>query len=87
MAVLGHGFDTVVAGQPHIMDGTSAAAPVMAGLLSLVNDARLAQGQPPLGTITVAGTFLKIIFVDSFMQHIISRLRQPVALPAPVGPP
>ena len=39
-------------GSPTFIGGTSAACPVAAGLLSLVNGALLAAGRPPLGLVT-----------------------------------
>lgn len=34
---------------PNLVDGTSVASPISAGVLTLVNDALIAAGKPPLG--------------------------------------
>ena len=39
----------VLAGRVVAAFGTSAAAPTFAGVVSLLNDARIRQGKPPLG--------------------------------------
>lgn len=36
-------------GEPALIDGTSCATPAFAGFVALLNDARLARGQPSLG--------------------------------------
>ncbi|KAH9053814.1 subtilisin-like protein [Lactarius vividus] len=36
-------------GEEFIADGTSCSAPIVAGIISLLNDYRLSQGRPPLG--------------------------------------
>jgi len=39
----------VAGGEPNAFDGTSASAPIMAGVVSLVNAARLAEGKHAVG--------------------------------------
>jgi hypothetical protein len=45
----GRNYITVLAGSLTPVDGTSAATPTFAGVVSLMNDARLSQGKAPLG--------------------------------------
>ncbi|KAI0258483.1 tripeptidyl peptidase A [Gloeopeniophorella convolvens] len=42
-------FLVVIGGNPELVAGTSVAAPTFAGVVGLLNDARLAAGQPTLG--------------------------------------
>jgi len=42
-------YITVWNGTAHILDGTSASSPAMAGIVALVNDALATLGRPPLG--------------------------------------
>lgn len=49
VAMAGHNYQVTVGGQTLIESGTSASTPVLAGMVSLVNSARLASGKPPLG--------------------------------------
>lgn len=49
VAAMGYRIVTVWNGKPKIVDGTSASAPIFAGVVALLNDARLAQGKSPLG--------------------------------------
>jgi len=49
IAAQGYHFDIVYAGKNILVDGTSAASPAAAGVLTLVNDALLAAGKPTLG--------------------------------------
>jgi tripeptidyl-peptidase-1 len=49
VALIGHLYPILVGGEVNIKDGTSASTPVMAGILSLVNDARLSAGKPAVG--------------------------------------
>jgi len=49
VAALGEGYQVVIHGQPESVDGTSASAPMFAGLVSLLNEARLAKKMPPMG--------------------------------------
>lgn len=42
-------FLIVIGGQFFLIGGTSAASPTFAGIVSLLNDARISNGQPPLG--------------------------------------
>jgi hypothetical protein len=49
VAALGQGFQVVYNGQVKVMGGTSASAPTFAALVSLLNEARLQGGMPPMG--------------------------------------
>lgn len=49
IAALGQIFSVVWNGSIIQVDGTSCAAPTAAGVLTLVNDALIADGRPPLG--------------------------------------
>ena len=52
--MLGHSYEVVIAGKTYLVDGTSAAAPVFAGVLSLVNSARIKAGKSPVGFANTA---------------------------------
>jgi tripeptidyl-peptidase I len=52
VAVLGYNYAVVLGGQTYQESGTSASAPVFAGMITLVNDARMSAGKAPLGYIT-----------------------------------
>ena len=47
-----------------VIDGTSASAPIFAGLLTLVNDRLLHNGLPPLGWVTPRLYALQPLFRD-----------------------
>eukprot|EP01095_Lingulamoeba_sp_RSL-Kostka_P014296 TRINITY_DN618_c9_g1_i1.p1 TRINITY_DN618_c9_g1~~TRINITY_DN618_c9_g1_i1.p1 ORF type:complete len:625 (-),score=247.63 TRINITY_DN618_c9_g1_i1:139-1980(-) len=49
IATLGHSYMIVHDGKTLPVDGTSASAPVFAGLLTLINDQELNAGRPPIG--------------------------------------
>jgi len=49
VAACGRNFLVVIGGELAPVDGTSAAAPTFAGVVSLLNDMRLNAGVPPLG--------------------------------------
>ncbi|KAJ6784142.1 hypothetical protein PWT90_04172 [Aphanocladium album] len=49
VAAMGYRIVTIWNGKPKVVDGTSASAPIFAGVVALLNDARMAQGKPPLG--------------------------------------
>ena len=51
ISTLGHNLLFVLGGVLGTVDGTSASGPVAAGLLTLINDALLHQGLPPLGLV------------------------------------
>ncbi|KAF8076737.1 subtilisin-like protein [Lyophyllum atratum] len=42
-------FKIFLSGKPVLIGGTSASSPAFAGIVALLNDVRLANGQPPLG--------------------------------------
>lgn len=46
---LGEGYRVYVDGLPQPVGGTSASAPMFAGLISLINEQRLSKGQAPMG--------------------------------------
>jgi len=49
VALVGHNFDVCIAGQFYEVSGTSCSTPTTAGMITLINDARLSAGQSPLG--------------------------------------
>jgi tripeptidyl-peptidase-1 len=49
VSALGEGFQVVANGQVSSIGGTSAAAPTFAGLVSLLNEARIKAGKPAMG--------------------------------------
>lgn len=49
VAVMGHSYITVGGGNFSGADGTSASAPVFAGMITLINDARLQAGKKAIG--------------------------------------
>jgi tripeptidyl-peptidase-1 len=49
VAALGEGFQILQNGNTTVVGGTSAAAPTFAGLVSLLNEARLKAGKPAMG--------------------------------------
>lgn len=49
VAAVGHNLECRIAGKAQSIDGTSAASPIFAAMLVLVNDRRLAAGKAPLG--------------------------------------
>lgn len=51
VSTLGHNELCVVSGDITPVDGTSASGPVLAGLMSLLNDQRLHAGLPPMGLL------------------------------------
>jgi len=54
VALVGHNYLVYIGGQLYQVSGTSCSAPTFAGMLSLVNDARLNQQKSPLGFVTPA---------------------------------
>ena len=49
VSAVGEGFMIVSAGQNFAVDGTSCSTPTFAGIVALLNDARVFAGKPPLG--------------------------------------
>lgn len=49
VAALGEGFQVVLGGEVVGIGGTSASTPMFAGLISLINEARIAKGGKPMG--------------------------------------
>ncbi|KAJ3879566.1 peptidase S8/S53 domain-containing protein [Lentinula edodes] len=45
----GVNFRVFIGGNPYLISGTSASSPTFAGIVALLNDARLHAGLPPLG--------------------------------------
>jgi len=54
VAMAGLNYEVVIAGKTYKVSGTSASAPVVAGMVSLVNAARLKAGKPALGFLNTA---------------------------------
>ncbi len=53
-AALGNSFFVIIGGQAYDVSGTSCSAPVVAGMLTLVNNARLNAGKPAVGFVNPA---------------------------------
>merc|ERR1739838_535597 len=49
VAALGEGFQVLASGSVQSVGGTSASAPTFAGLVSLLNEARVKAGKPVMG--------------------------------------
>jgi len=49
IAAQGYSFTVIDKGRPAMLSGTSASAPVVAGIIALLNAARRTKGLPPLG--------------------------------------
>merc|ERR1711879_441778 len=49
VSALGEGFQVLASGRVQSVGGTSASAPTFAGLVSLLNEARLKAGKPAMG--------------------------------------
>ena len=49
VAALGEGFQVYVNGRAESVGGTSASSPTFAAMVSLINEARLKAGKPPMG--------------------------------------
>jgi len=54
VALVGHNYLVVIGGQFYQVSGTSCSAPTFAGMLTLINNARLNMKKPPLGFVTPA---------------------------------
>lgn len=53
VSALGEGFEVVASGKVSPVGGTSASTPLFAGLVSLLNEARLDAGKPPMGYLNI----------------------------------
>ena len=51
ISIVGTNYVVIIGGAPYLVSGTSASAPVVAGMLSLINAARLALGKTSVGWI------------------------------------
>lgn len=54
ISLAGYNYEVVVGGKTYAVSGTSASSPVSAGMISLINAARLAAGKSALGFINQA---------------------------------
>ncbi|CAM9420408.1 unnamed protein product [Ectocarpus sp. 4 AP-2014] len=54
ISAVGHNFVVVIDGRVEQVGGTSASAPALAGMVSLMNERLLAAGKPPLGFLNPA---------------------------------
>lgn len=54
IAMAGLNYEVVIGGKTYEVSGTSASSPVVAGMVSLVNAARMEAGKPPLGFLNTA---------------------------------
>lgn len=62
VSLLGHNYAIVIGGKLYSVSGTSASTPTFAGMVSLVNAARLREGKGPIG-------FLNIILYESHHHY------------------
>lgn len=58
IAAQGQNFSTIWNGTLVPVDGTSAATPTAAAIFTLVNDALIAAGKPPMGFLNVSARML-----------------------------
>jgi len=58
VSALGNSYPVIVGGQLHLLSGTSASSPVVAGMVSLINSARIAAGKSPVGWLNPALYYL-----------------------------
>lgn len=74
ISAVGTQFMTIVAGQPVMLDGTSASTPVLAAMVALVNDARLRRGKPSLGWLNAClySPSVRAVLVDNTEGQSIS---------------
>jgi subtilase family serine protease len=49
VSALGEGYQVIVGGHPTSVGGTSASSPAFAGMISLINEARIVAGKPVMG--------------------------------------
>jgi len=75
VSALGHNILIVQNGQVQPVDGTSASAPIFAGLISLLNDVRLNLGQQPFGFINTWLYQVAADFPEAFTDIIIGNNR------------
>jgi tripeptidyl-peptidase-1 len=54
VALLGYNYEVIIGGVPYGVSGTSCSSPTFAGLVSLVNDARISAGKSSLGLLNQA---------------------------------
>lgn len=91
ISAIGTGFLTVIGGKATLLDGTSASTPVMAALISLVNDARLREGKAPLGWLNkrlysgAVRKTLRDVKAGQSISCVFSGGRQPGGWPAKPG--
>jgi len=75
VSTIGHNVMCFYSGHLAPVDGTSASGPIMAGIISLLNDARLNAGKSPLGAVNAlfyeakrqnAGAFRDVVVGQNF---------------------
>jgi tripeptidyl-peptidase-1 len=54
VSMLGHNYAVIIGGRSNVLSGTSASAPVVAGMVALVNANRIAAGKSSLGFLNQA---------------------------------
>jgi tripeptidyl-peptidase-1 len=59
---LGEGYQVIVDGKPNSVGGTSASSPCFAGLVSLLNEARLTAGKPAMGFLNPFLQVNRVVF-------------------------
>lgn len=84
IALIGVKYFAVIQGAPAVMYGTSASAPVVAGMVSLINALRYELGKPPIGfinpTLYQAGsqnaTFFRVYNISHNNQSLFNDITQ-----------
>jgi len=72
---IGHNVEVVLGGSFLPLDGTSASAPIFAGVISLLNDVRLGAGKSPLGFLNPLLYQLAATNGDAFYDVVVGQNR------------
>lgn len=75
VAALGEGFQVIVGGTATSVGGTSASSPTFAGLVSLLNEARLTAGKPAMGFLNpfVSGALFTFVWLGTVLLGMFPR--------------
>eukprot|EP00927_Polykrikos_kofoidii_P020483 TRINITY_DN19729_c0_g1_i2.p1 TRINITY_DN19729_c0_g1~~TRINITY_DN19729_c0_g1_i2.p1 ORF type:complete len:959 (-),score=131.82 TRINITY_DN19729_c0_g1_i2:28-2904(-) len=74
VAAPGHSFPTLVDGHLGLFDGTSASAPALAALVSLLNAEQLRHGRPPLGFLNPWLYQTHAVRPDAFVDVVVGNI-------------
>ena len=91
ISAVGTNFKTIINGAPAFLQGTSASTPVLAGMIALINDARVRQGKPLLGWLNgrlyskEVRAVLQDITAGRSLSCVFSGGKQPGGWPATKG--